>query len=428
MKSRLIKAWPALLVVAGLAAVALAGTTLLGSGAPPSSAAEGEDLATVLEVVGVIKTHYLEPVSTLDLLAAYVRTGTINGMLREAVKDPYTRYMDAAAYQQFQIETTGHYAGIGIYVGIKDDRLTVVAPIPGTPAARAGLRAGDHIVAVDGRPTADMSQDEATGMIRGPKGTSVELTIERDGKQFKVTIVREEIDVPAVAAVQLLPPGIGYIRLIQFSEKTGREMEDALNRLERQGYRALILDLRNNPGGLLTAAIDVANLFLSEGPIVHVVGRNGQRNTINASPFKTRRPVPMAVLVNKGSASASEIVAGALRDRGVATLVGTTTFGKGLVQTMIPLRRGDAVVVTTQKYQTAGGHFIGNEGIRPDVVVEVPDKDAEQLPMVEDRVDPNDVQLQKAVEILIKQLAQPKDAGRAALGPPGRAAGDRAAA
>ncbi|MEW6047909.1 MAG: S41 family peptidase [Bacillota bacterium] len=414
MKNRLGRAWPALAVLAVLAALALAGSALLSSGAPTDDAkGPGEDLTTVLEVVGVIKTHYLEPVSTVELLSAYIRTGSINGMLKEAVKDPYTRYMDPQAYQQFQIETTGHYAGIGIYIGIKNNRLTVVAPIPGTPAARAGLRAGDWIVEVEGRPTADMSQDEATSMIRGPKGTSVQLTIERAGERFKVTIVREEIEVPAVSSVQMLQSGIGYIRLIQFSEKTGKEMEDALNRLERQGYRALILDLRNNPGGLLTAAVDVANLFLRDGPIVYIVGRSGERRSIDASPFRTYRRVPMVVLVNKGSASASEIVAGALRDRGVATLVGTTTFGKGLVQTMIPLRRGDAVVVTTQKYQTAGGHFIGNEGIHPDVTVEVPDKEAEQLPLVEDQVDPNDVQLKKAMDILIRQLSQTNEPARA---------------
>ena len=423
MNRRHFRWWPALLAVGGLVALFLAAATLLGSGAPSSSGASSEDLATVLEVVGVVKTHYLEPVSTLDLLAAYVRTGTINGMLRETVRDPYTRYMDADAFQQLQVETSGHYAGIGVYIGIKEDRLTVVAPIPGTPAARAGLRAGDWIVEVDGRPTADMSQDEASGLIRGPKGTTVRLTVERDGQRFTVAIEREEIDVPAVSAVQMLPGGIGYIRLLQFSEKAGREMEAALGSLERQGYRALILDLRNNPGGLLTAAIDVASLFLPGGPVVHVVGRSGERNSINASPGRAHPQVPMAVLVNKGSASASEIVAGALRDRGVATLVGTTTFGKGLVQTIIPLRRGDAVVVTTQKYQTAGGHFIGNEGIHPDVEVQVPPEQAEQLPLVEDRVDPGDVQLQKAVQILMERLSQAADAG-----PGAREAAPRAAA
>ncbi|WP_324668204.1 S41 family peptidase [Geochorda subterranea] len=415
MKRRLSRSWPALLVVAGLVAVLLAATTLLGSGASSTPGDQGADLATALEVVGVIKTHYLEPIGTLDLLAAYVRTGSINGMLREAVKDPYTRYMDARAFQQLQVETTGHYAGIGVYIGIKEGRLTVVAPIPGTPAARAGLRAGDWIVEVDGRATADMSQDEASALIRGPQGTTVRLTIERDGQRFTVAIEREEIDVPAVAAVQLLPAGIGYVRLLQFSERAGRETEAALESLERQGYRALILDLRNNPGGLLTAAIDVANLFLSDGPIVHVVGRSGERNTIDASPLRTRPRVPVVVLVNNGSASASEIVAGALRDRGVATLVGTATFGKGLVQTIIPLRRGDAVVVTTQRYQTAGGHFIDQEGIEPDVVVEVSPEQAERLPLVEDRVDPDDVQLQKAVEILMQQLSRTaRAAGRPA--------------
>ena len=406
---------PALALAAAAILSALVAAALLNPGARPQASPDGsEDLATVLEVVGVIRTHYLEPVSAVDLLAAYVRTGTINGMLREALGDPYTRYMNPRAYQQMQIETAGHYAGIGIYLGIKDNRLMVIAPIPGTPAARAGLRAGDLIVAVDGRPTADMSQDEATSAIRGPKGTAVRLTIERDGRRFDVDIVRDEIDVPAVAGVQMLPGQIGYVRLLQFSEKASRELDEALNRLEQQGYRALVLDLRNNPGGLLSAAVDVANLFLSRGPIVHIVGRQGERQTISASPFRTHPRVPMVVLVNGGTASASEIVAGALRDHGVATVVGTHTFGKGLVQTVIPLRRGDAVSVTTQKYQTAGGHFIGDQGIRPDVVVEPPPDLADSFPTLDGTVDPRDVQLQRAVDVLRQQLAEPSRAAEAA--------------
>ncbi|WP_324717272.1 S41 family peptidase [Carboxydochorda subterranea] len=409
MKGPMGKAWPAIVIVTALAVGALVGVSLLSMGAPPSqgaSARSGDDLATALEVIGVIKTHYLEPVSTVDMLAAYMRTGTINGMLKESVKDPYTRYMDAEAYKQFQIDTSGHYGGIGIYIGIQDNKLTVVAPIPGTPAAKAGLQAGDWIVEVDGRPTSEMAQEEATTLIRGPKGSTVELTVERKQKRFKVRIAREEIVVPAVSTVQLLPGQIGYVRLLQFSEDAPAEMERALSTLEQKNYRALILDLRNNPGGLLTAAIDVASLFLRDGPVVHVVGRSGERHTIEAGSVRAHPLVPTVVLVNKGSASASEILAGALQDRKVATLVGTKTFGKGLVQTVIPLGRGDALTVTTQKYQTAGGRYIGNEGIEPDVVVKVPEGDQEAPPLASGKVDLNDVQIQKAMEILTRQLAQ----------------------
>ena len=418
------------LFVAAVALVALAVAAGLHLVARPQASSPGspaEDLRTVLEVVGVIRTYYLEPVGTVELLAAYARTGTVNGMLREALGDPYTRYMNPRAYQQMQIETAGHYAGIGIYLGIKDERLTVISPIPGTPAARAGLRAGDRIVAVDGRPTADMSQDEATGLIRGPKGTPVRLTIERDGQQLEVEIVRDEIDVPAVAGVQMLDGQIGYVRLLQFSEKAGPELDAALSRLEQEGYRALVLDLRNNPGGLLSAAVEVADLFLARGPIVHILGRGGERQTISASPFRTHPTVPMAVLVNGGTASASEIVAGALRDHGLAVVVGTHTFGKGLVQTVVPLRRGDAVSVTTQKYQTAGGHFIDEGGIQPDMVVEPPEELADSFPALDGELDPRDVQLQRAVELLRRQLEERSRAAQAGGGPaPARAA--RAAA
>ncbi len=394
------KLWPALAVAAVLILALLSGAGLLGLRAQSGlQNQDGQDLATVLEVIGVVKTHYLEPVSTLDLLAAYMRTGTINGMLKEVLKDPYTRYMSPAVYRQMQIEYTGQYAGIGIYIGIKEDRLTVIAPIPGTPAARAGLRAGDVIEAVDGRPAAEMSQDEASSRIRGRKGTPVRLTILRNGERFEVEIIRDDIEVPAVPSVQMLADGIGYVRLLQFSEKAASELDAALEQLERQGYQGLILDLRNNPGGLLSAAVDVANLFLSRGPIVHIVGRSGQRQTITASPFRTHPAVPMVVLVNKGTASASEILAGALRDRGLATLVGTPTFGKGLVQTVIPLRRGDAVSVTTQKYQTAGGYFIGEQGLAPDVRVAVPPDLEEAFPSLDGVLDRRDVQLQKAIEV-----------------------------
>lgn len=411
MKGRPWKAWPALALATGLAVVGLAAASLLGLGAPYErpEGVGAEDLATVLEVIGVVKTHYLEPISAVDMLAAYVKAGTVNGMLKEVVRDPYTRYMNPQAYQQFQAETTGHYAGIGIYMGLdREGRLSVVAPIPGTPAAKAGLKAGDLMIEVDGKSTAEMSQDEAASLIRGPRGTPVVLTIERNGKRMKVTVVRDEISAPAVSAVEMLPGRVGYVRLLQFSEDAGPQMDEALTRLELEGYRGLVLDLRDNPGGLLTASVDVASLFFSSGAVVHVVGRSGERHTIEASPLRTHRPVPMVVLVNKGSASASEILAGALQDRGVATLVGTKTFGKGLVQTVVPLSRGDALTVTTQKYQTAGGRYIGNEGIEPDVVVEIPVEEEERLAAAraEGQVDLRDVQLQKALEVLTNEMAR----------------------
>lgn len=372
---------------------------------------------TALEIVAILKTEYVEPVDTLDLLGAYVRTGDIDGMLKETLPDdPYTHYMNADAYERTLTSIEGSFAGIGIVVGIQGDYLTIVSPIDDTPGHRAGLRGGDRIVAVDGRSTDALTLNEAVSMMRGPEGTVVHLTIQRptqDGvESFEVEIVRALVEVKSVSKALIIEPSehfpflddrIAYIRISNFSARTTEELVESLQQaIYDDGAVGLILDLRDNPGGVLQAALTVANLFIPDGPLLHVVGRNGLAVTYDAHPrYAMRNLPPLVVLVNQYSASASEIVSGALQDRGVATLVGETTFGKGLVQTIYPLREG-ALSVTTNVYQTAGGRYIHEEGIVPDVDVPWPLEERETATYLEEigGLSPEDPQLRRALEIL----------------------------
>lgn len=397
-----------------------------------------ENLRTVLEVVSLVRTQYVDPVDTSQLIAGYIQKGTINGMLQAALRDRYTRYLPRSDYRQMQIKTSGIFAGLGIHVLSKDDRITIIAPMPGTPAARAGLRPGDHIIRIDGRSTEYMSLDEAVSLMRGEQGTPVVLGIEREAvKSFDVRIVRDIVRVPSVTQVEVLDakhfPGLrepaGYIRLVEFTERTDSELHEALAALTRQNVHGLILDLRYNPGGLLSAAISVTNLFLSEGPIVHVVGRDQQKRTVFAAGRSPRLDLPLVILVNQFSASAAEIVSGALQDRDVATLVGTRTFGKGLVQTVIPLRDRSAVSLTTARYQTPSGRSIDGTGIEPDVVVPEPKPadaeggaagekagpEAELDPaVIIGKVDLTDVQVRRAIQVLQEKMAARYEARTAA--------------
>ncbi|NLJ84896.1 MAG: S41 family peptidase [Firmicutes bacterium] len=393
-----------LLVLIAVAMLA-AGAFSSSYGKAGAEAGKLSNLRTVLEVAALVKTQYVEPVSMTELLKSYVAHGTINGMLK-ILDDPYTRYLEPYAYKQMQLDTTGIYGGIGIVVGIRDEKLTIVAPIEQTPGFHAGLRGGDVIESIDGKPTKHMSQDEAVSYMRGEAGAKVILGIRKKNGEFQeVPIIREIIEVRSVTKQILFDDGVGYVRLSSFSERTSQELEQALASLEEQGMRSLILDLRGNPGGLLTAAIDVANKFIPGGPILHVVGRNGVAQTVEASAQHIGRQYPMVVMVDGYSASASEIVSGALKDTGMATLIGAQTFGKGLVQTVIPLRDGSAVSLTTARYQTAGGHDIHSVGIMPDVIVELPE--GEEPPYYTSDVEggngvdvSKDIQLQAALELL----------------------------
>ncbi|MGE5253727.1 MAG: S41 family peptidase [Planctomycetaceae bacterium] len=323
-------------------------------------------LKVLADVLAIVERNYVEPVKTNNLI-----NGAINGMLETL--DPHSNYMTPEIYKEMQTETRGSFGGIGFEITIRDKVLTVVAPIEDTPASRAGIQSGDLILRIDGKSTKDMTLMEAVKLMRGPKGTQVTITIMRQGftEPKDLTLTRAIIPIRSVRS-RTLEPGYGYIKLSQFIEKTSPDMEAALKKLEGQdgSLKGLILDLRNNPGGLLEQAVKVADVFLDSGLIVYTEGRvEGQKMKFFAQKKEKMREFPMIVLVNGGSASASEIVAGALQDHGRAVILGTQTFGKGSVQTIIPLEDGSALRLTTARYYTPNGRVIQAQGITPDIVV-----------------------------------------------------------
>lgn len=323
-----------------------------------------EELRPFTEVLNKVQRDYVEETATRDIVY-----GAIRGMLNTL--DPHSAFMPPDVYKEMQVDTKGEFGGLGIQIGLKDERLTVIAPIEGTPADRAGVLAGDRIVKIDGTTTKDMTLMDAVNKMRGAKGTKVTLTIEREGaaSPLDVTLVREIIKIQSTKH-KVLENGIGYVRLTQFQEQTGEDLNRALDSLRQERMQSLILDLRNNPGGLLTSAVEVSEQFLPKGKVVvSIRGRQGKAEEYTADGAHPILDLPMIVLVNEGSASASEIVAGALQDWGRAVVVGTTTFGKGSVQTIIPLSDGSALRLTTAKYFTPKGRSIQNTGIDPTIVV-----------------------------------------------------------
>ncbi len=326
-----------------------------------------ERLKVFTEVLSLIQSNYVENVDPKDLVY-----GGIRGMLESL--DPHSSFMPPEVFKEMQVETQGSFGGLGIEITVKDHQLTVVAPIEGTPADRAGIQPGDRIIKIDGQPTKDMTLMEAVRKMRGPRGTQVTLTIGRDERGvFDLTLTREIIEIKSVKS-QDLGDGIGYVRIISFQERTARDLQNALERLRKNGMNALVLDLRNNPGGLLNQAVQVSELFLDKGQlIVYTQGRAKDQNLRFVAEGRNGLPkFPMVVLVNGGSASASEIVAGALQDWKRAVVLGTKTFGKGSVQTVIPLSDGSGLRLTTARYFTPKGRSIHGSGIVPDIVVELP--------------------------------------------------------
>ena len=322
-----------------------------------------ESLEVFSEVLRQIEKNYVEPQDTQELIY-----GAIKGMVQSL--DPHSSFMTKEEHQELLIETKGSFSGVGIEITVRDNILTVVSPIEGTPAFEAGVEAGDKIIGIDDKPTSDMSLRDAVKSIRGRKGTEVKLTVKREGteKPLEFTITRDEIPLMSVKDYWLTPE-IAYIRISNFQRKTSRDLSRALEKLEKGGdLKGLVLDLRNNPGGLLSQAIDVADLFLDSGVIVSTKGRNSSQNMeATARQNKKTRNYPMIVLVNGGSASAAEIVAGALQDNKKALILGTKTFGKGSVQTILPLSDGSGLRLTTAKYYTPGGKSIQLSGINPDI-------------------------------------------------------------
>jgi carboxyl-terminal processing protease len=367
------------------------------------NAATYEQLRLFTEVLNIVQNQYVDEVPPKDLIYNAIK-GTLRGL------DPHSSFLDPDSYREMQVETSGSFGGLGIEITLKDDILTVVAPIDGTPAYRAGLHTGDRILKIDGLSTKDMQLADAVKRMRGKPGSKVTISVVREGwtepKDFD--IVREQIRVQSVKTVEM-GDGVEYLKLRQFQEQSPHDLEAALEKFSKNGMKALILDLRNNPGGLLTAAVEVSEKFIDDGKlVVYTEGRvRNQNMRFSAHAKRGYSQMPMVVLVNQGSASASEIVAGALQDWGRATIVGTQTFGKGSVQTIIPLSDGSGLRLTTAKYFTPKGRSIHGKGITPDVVVEAPKEPATKdrpLPSADPLDDmKKDVQLQKAIEVIKTQ-------------------------
>jgi carboxyl-terminal processing protease len=341
--------------------------------APAPPADYNAKLQVFAQVIDLVEQNYVEAKTGKEIIY-----GAIQGAV--STLDPHSSFLTPEEFRELQIETKGRFSGIGIEITLKDRILTVVSPIEGTPAFRAGLMAGDQIVKINGKPTRNMSLTEAVRLIRGPKGSKVTLTINRQGftqpKDF--AIVRDIIPIRSVKA-RVIDGGIGYIRLANFQDQTDNDLRNYLRKMRQslKPFRGLILDLRNDPGGLLEQAVQVADEFLSHGLIVYTQGRSLKDQSMHfyARPGQEGeiRNFPMVVLINEGSASASEIVAGALKDRKRAVVVGTKSFGKGSVQTIIPLEDGSALRLTTALYYTPSGQTIQEKGIIPDILVKEPE-------------------------------------------------------
>ena len=330
----------------------------------------------------------------------------IRGML-DSLDDPYTRFLDPKEFKEMRIDTSGELMGVGIQISLDKDtkELIVVSPIEGTPASRAGVQSKDVIVSIDGTSTKGMTTEDAVKLIRGPEGTEVILGLRRKGDVINVPLTRARIEINAVKkALNTSPDGskIGYIRLKQFNANASREMRDAIQELEDQGAVGYVLDLRSNPGGLLEASVDIARQWLNEGIIVSTRTREGIRDVRRATGSAITEK-PMVVLINQGSASASEIVSGALQENDRAQLIGKTTFGKGLVQAVRGLSDGSGMTVTIAKYLTPNGTDIHKNGIKPDIEAEIPDNELEDF-KVEYLGTDKDNQYKVAEDTLLKSL------------------------
>lgn len=334
-----------------------------------------------------VETQYVDEVDPAKLI-----DGAISGMVR-SLGDPHSAYLDPTTYKKLKEHSEGTFGGIGVVMGFDEADVRVISVMEGTPGESVGLKAGDRILRVDGEATKGMEPELVAASIRGEAGTEVVLTIGRNGEADKdYAITRDHIRVKTVAGRMLEnDPGVGYIRIVQFSENTGKEFKDALASLKEQGIQGLILDLRANPGGLLTSCVEIAKEIVPAGLIVSVVERDGSKEDYY-SELKDGL-LPMTVLIDDNSASASEILAGALRDTGAATLVGKTSYGKGSVQVIMPIPgQDDAVKLTIARYYTPSGESIQGTGIRPDIEVDLPENATE------------DTQLRSAIEHLQQKL------------------------
>lgn len=341
------------------------------------------DIARFFGVKHFIEARYVNEVDDSQLM-----DGAISGMV-QSLGDPHSIYLQADMYQELKAHTEGEFGGIGVTMGFKDNKVTIISVLPDTPGEKAGLKAGDEILAVDGTPVSEMQSEEVAMHIRGEVGTHVTLTISRDGSESDYDIERATIKIET-AKGKMLADGMGYIRIASFSENTDKEFEAAYKELEAQGMKGLIIDLRENPGGLVTSCVNIANMVVPKGPIVSVVERDGSKE-VHESKLEEEK-YPIVVLIDGNSASASEILAGALQDTGAATIVGTKSYGKGSVQVVMPMFHKDALKLTIAKYYTPNGRCIDGIGIEPDVEVDFQPGDT------------TDVQLEKAEEVLRQKM------------------------
>jgi carboxyl-terminal processing protease len=346
-----------------------------------------EDWRLFSETLGTIQDEYLEK----DIPSSQLMNGVLKGLVG-SLGDPYSQYLDPKSYQEWNSEVTGTYGGVGMEIGAKDSKATVISVFPGSPAEKAGIRSGDHFVKVDDNYVEGLSISEIASKVRGEPGTKVKLLLERNGKLLEFTLTRELITVQTVS-YRVVKDQIGYIQLLGFKEQTAQDFGNALEQLSRHGVTKLILDLRQNPGGLLSSVIDVASYLIpSAQTIVIIEDRNGDTKFSRSNPFTPKYSFEkIVVLVDGGTASAAEILAGALQDHKLATLIGQTTFGKGIVQTVTPLSQGSAVILTTSRYLTPSGRSIHKIGISPDI---------EMVPTPQDLEQGKDPVFDRALEIL----------------------------
>ncbi|MFV2003738.1 MAG: S41 family peptidase [Gammaproteobacteria bacterium] len=327
-----------------------------------------DELRNFSDIFARIKTDYVEDVEDKTLLENAIR-GMLSGL------DPHSTYLNPDEYKELKIGTTGKFGGLGIQVGMEDGFVKVISPIDDTPAYRAGLEAGDLIIRLDDKSVKGMTLNDAVKIMRGDPGTDIKLTVIREGadKPLEFTVTRDIISVKSVKS-RILEPDYGYVRISNFQSKTARDLVSEVSKLKKENkseLKGLVLDLRNNPGGVLSAAADVSDAFIEEGKLVFTKGRiNNSKFEFNAKPGDIMNGVPVVVLINGGSASASEIVAGALQDHRRAVIMGSKSFGKGSVQTIQELRSGGAVKITTARYFTPNGRSIQGEGITPDIILD----------------------------------------------------------
>ena len=331
-----------------------------------------------------IETKYVNDTDDVKLI-----DGAIDGMVK-SLDDPHSNYLSPKMYQTLMEQTEGSFAGIGVVMGMDSNKkIHIVGIMEGSPGQKAGLQEGDEIIAVDNTPVSDMAFDEVAAHVRGAVGTNVTLTIMRNNDKQDFIITRDNIKLKTVGH-KMLENNIGYIQIVSFSEDTAKEFQEAYDDLKNQGMQSLVLDLRNNPGGLLTSCVDIAKQLVPKGDIVSIVDKQGNKETYTSTLEKPE--YPLVVLINKNSASASEILSGAIQDTKAGTIVGTTSYGKGSVQTILPMFADDAVKLTIAKYYTPSGRSIDGIGIKPDVEIDLPENAT------------TDVQLAKAIEILSQNI------------------------